>query len=147
MSDPLDTVRNLSPQVGAQPELLERVRNDFMANIIQSPEAAPPRRSRRRWAIPIAAAAVLTTAATAWAVMHDSSNSTAFQCPDNAIIDAVTGDPVLDCANEWRRDNETEPPPMVAYDNGRGVVVVLRKATPCPTSTRPSTPGRSRRRR
>lgn len=141
MSDPLDIVRNLAPQVGAQPELVARVRKDFMATITQSPEAASPKRRRRRWAIPIAAAALLSTAATAWAVMHDSSDSTALQCPGNAIIDAVTGDPVLDCSNEWRRYNETEPPPMVAYDNGRGGVSVLVEGEPVPDGYTPIEPG------
>lgn len=135
MSDPLDTVRDLAPPVGAQPELLERVRNDLMATITQPPQpdaASTPRRTRRRWAIPIAAAAVLTTAAGGWAILHNSSDSTRVQCPDNSVIDAVTGDPVLDCANEWRRNNETEPPPMVAYENGRGGVVVLRESDAVP---------------
>ena len=125
MSDPLDIVRDVAPQVGTQPELLERVRKDFMTTITQSLEAASgPKRTRRRWAIPLAAAAVLSSAA-GWAILHDSSDSTALQCPDNVVIDAVTGDPVLDCSNEWRRDSDTEPPPMVAYDNGQGGVAVL----------------------
>jgi len=135
MSDPLDTVRDLAPPVGAQPELLERVRNDLMATITQPPQseaASTPRRTRRRWAIPIAAAAVLTTAAGGWAILLNSSDSTELQCPDNVVIDAVTGDPVLDCANEWRRDNETEPPPMVAYENGRGGVAVLLEGDAVP---------------
>lgn len=135
MSDPLDTVRDLATPVGAHPELLERVRNDLMATITQPPQsdaASTPRRTRRRWAIPIAAAAVLTTAAGGWAILLNSSDSTGLQCPGNAFIDAVTGDPVLDCANEWRRDNETEPPPMVAYENGRGGVVVLLEGDSVP---------------
>lgn len=135
MSDPLDTVRGLAPPVGAQPDLLERVRNDLMATITQppQPDATPTRRRlRRRWAISIAAAAVLTTAAGGWVILHNSSDSTGVQCPGNLVIDAVTGDPVLDCANEYRRYNETEPPPMVAYDNGRGGVVVLRESDAVP---------------
>ena len=133
MSDPLDLVRELAPAAEHQPELIERVRNDLMATINEtaphhnSPPANPPkgRRVRRRWMIPAAAAIVLTTAAAAWALTRTSADSTTLQCPDNAIIDAVTGDPVTDCSNEWRRSNGTEPPDMVAYDNGNGGVTVL----------------------
>ena len=135
MNDPLDIVRDLAPPVGEQPELLERVRSDLMATFTrpsQSDAISARRRTRRRWAIPIAAAAVLSTVAAGWAILHDTSDSTELQCPGNAVIDAVTGDPVLDCANEWRRYNETEPPPMVAYDNGRGGVVVLRESDAVP---------------
>ena len=142
MRDPLDIVRDLAPQVGAQPELLERVRKDFMATITQSPEAASsPKRRRRRWAIPIAAAAVLSTAAAGWAILHDSSDSTALQCPGSVVIDAVTGDPVLDCSNDWRRYNETEPPSMVAYDDGRGGVAVLVEGEPVPDGYTALEPG------
>jgi len=127
MSDPLDIVRGLIPPVGSQPELLERVRNDLMATITRASRPDPvfaPRRTRRRLAIPIAAAIVLSLTAAGWAVLRDSSDSTDLVCPGNLVIDAVTGDPVLDCANEWRRANGTEPPPMVAFDNGRGGVAV-----------------------
>ncbi len=141
MSDPLDIVRDLAPQVGAQPELLERVRKDFMATITQSPEAVSgPKRRRRRWALPIAAAAVLSTVAAGWAILA-SSDSTALQCPGNVVIDAVTGDPVLDCSNEWRRSNDTPSPPMVAYDNGRGGVVVLVEGDPVPDGYTALEPG------
>jgi hypothetical protein len=143
MSDPLDTVRDLAPPVGAQPELLERVRKDLMATITQPPQsdaASTPRRTRRRWAIPIAAAAVLLVAAAGWAIL-DSSDSTGLQCPGNAFIDAKTGDPVLDCSNEWRHYNETEPPPMVAYDNGRGGVAVLLESDAVPDGYTALDPG------
>jgi len=140
MSDPLDAIRNIAPPAERHPELLERVRNDLMSTI------SPPRaehgapfdgtlsspRVKRRWAIPLAAAVVLTTAASAWAITQYSSDSTAVQCPGNSIIDAVTGDPVADCTNHWRRFNDTDPPAMIAYDNGNGSITVLDAGDPLP---------------
>ncbi len=142
MSDPLDTVRDLAPHVGAQPELLARVRKEFMTTIAQAPQTASgPSRTRRRWTLPIAAAALLSTAAAGWAILHDPSDSTALQCPDNVVIDAVTGDPIVDCSNEWRRHNDTEPPRMTAYDNGLGGVVVLVVGDPVPDGYTELEPG------
>jgi hypothetical protein len=143
MNDPLDVVRQITPPVEASPELLERVRNDLMTTITQSDDqdhhehqepdhqATPrPLRRRRRWVAPVAAAAVLTTAAAGWAALRgDSTTNTTLSCPtpddQTAIVQAVTGDPVVDCAADWRRAYDTEPPPMVAYDDGNGAVAVL----------------------
>lgn len=144
MSDPLDIVQDLAPPVGTKPELLERVRKDLMKTITQPsrPDAGSVlRRTRRRWAAPIAAALLLATAAAGWALLRDISDSTELQCPGNVIIDSVTGDPVLDCSNEWRRSNETEPPPMIAYDNGRGGVVVLPEGDSMPDGYTALDPG------
>lgn len=88
-------------------------------------ETERPRRRRRRWAIPIAAVAVFATAAAGSAVLQDSSSSTTIRCPENTGIDAVTGNPVADCAAAWTGIHGSEPPPMVAYDDGRGGVHVL----------------------
>ena len=140
MSDPLDLVRDLAPMVEHRPELVERVRNDLMATIDQatphhaSTPVGPPdrRRVHRRWASLAAAAVVSTTAAAGWALTRTDADSTAVQCPGNTIIDAVTGDPVIDCSNEWRRSNGTEPPAMVAYDNGNGGVTVLAASDTVP---------------
>lgn len=138
MSDPLDELRNLAPTVDGQPELLEHVRNDLMTIIEREtrsksghPDGLQPRRAKRRWTIPIAAALVATTAAAAYAFTVSSSDSTAVECP-TGIYDAVTGDPVADCSNEWRRANNSEPPAMTAYDNGSGGVTVLLADDPIP---------------
>lgn len=149
MSDPLDLVRDLAPAGEHRPELLERVRNDLMATIDDTtprtdPRSAPTpasRRMRRRWLIPAATAVVLTTAAGTWALTQTSDNSTVVECPDNTIIDSVTGDPITDCANEWRRSNGTQPPVMVAYDNGNGGVSVLLATDPVPDGYTELDPG------
>ncbi len=91
-------------------------------------ETERPRRRRRRWAIPIAAVAVFATATSGWAILQeqDSSSSTTIRCPENTGIDAVSGNPVADCADAWTGIHGSEPvPPMVAYDDGRGGVHVL----------------------
>lgn len=149
MSDPLDLVRDLAPAGEHRPELVERVRNDLMATINdttpRSNERSAPapsgRRVRRRWLIPAAAVLVLTTAAAAWALARTSKDSTTVACPGNSIINAVTGDPITDCANEWRRSNGTQPPAMVAYDNGNGGVTVLLAADSAPDGHTELDPG------
>lgn len=128
MNDPFDLVRQIAPPVEARPDLLERVRSDLMTTITTGAkeETERPRRRRRRWAIPIAAVAVFATAAAGSAVLQDSSSSTTIRCPENTGIDAVTGNPVADCAAAWTEIHGSEPPPpMVAYDDGRGGVHVL----------------------
>lgn len=144
MSDPLDELRSFAPPVDDQPELLEDVRNNLM-NLIERdapttpahPDELHPRRTKRRWVVPIAAALVATTAAATFALTRSSSDSTTLQCPtgiDDAIsvVDAVTGDPVVDCSNVWRRDHNSEPPAMKAYDNGSGGVTVRLAPDPAP---------------
>lgn len=135
MIDPVDVVRQVAPPVEAPPELLERVRNDLMTtiNLSDHNETERPSRRRRRWAIPIAATAVLASAAAGWAAVRgDSSTSTSLQCPGNTYVQAVIGDPVADCADVWRDINGTEPPPMTAYDNGEGGVAVLLEGEAVP---------------
>ncbi|MCP4087258.1 MAG: hypothetical protein GY745_19760 [Actinomycetia bacterium] len=143
MNDPLDAIREVAPPDGRDPELLERVRNDFMKTL-ENTQAAPPkgRRNRRRARmIPIAAVAVLATAAAGVAVLRDSSNTTEVGCPGGSSIDAVSGDPVVDCAGEWRIRHGTEPPAMVAYDNGQGGIVVAVEGDEVPDSFVPLDPG------
>lgn len=143
MIDPVDMVRQVAPPVEAPPELLERVRNDLMTTINRSEHAETkrPSRRRRRWAVPIAAMAVIATAAAGWAAAwRDSPTSIAIECPagpnakpgDIALMNAVTGDPVVDCADSWRRTYRTDPPPMTAYVDGGGNVRVLLDSEPVP---------------
>lgn len=142
MSDPLDVVRDLAPPVDTEAELLERVRNDLMAAIDSSGLTKSPDSThrQRRWVALIAAAVALTTATTTWAVTRNSSNSTTVECP-TGIYAAVTGDPVLDCSNNWRRDNNSEPPAMAAYVNSRAGVVVLLATDTTPNGYAPLQPG------
>src|SRR5262245_23717144 len=150
MNDPVDVVRHVAPAVEPPSALLERVRSDLMTTITESDPipARRPSRRRRRWAVPIAAAAVLATAAAGWAaVRHDSSTNTAIGCPhrdrggNSTFIAAVTGDPVVDCGNAWRDMFGTEPPPMTAYDTGSGGVVVLLDGEPVPDGYTRLAPG------
>jgi hypothetical protein len=46
-----------------------------------------------------------------------------------SIIKAVTGDPVTDCAAEWRPETGTDASPLVAYDNGHGGTEVVAAGT------------------
>ena len=137
MSDPIDIVRVMAPPVAAHPELLDRVRKDLMTTITPTPQQASGRWSLRRRAILIGVAALLSGAAAGWAIFGNVSTFTELQCPENSIIDAVSGDPVQDCANQWRFEHGAEPPAMSAYDNGTGGVVVLIDGDPVPEGYTP----------
>lgn len=147
MTDPLDTLRELAPSVDDDPEILRRVRNDFMTstNTPAHTQDTPPAH-RRRWTLPLAAAVVLATAAAGWAVMGGDTSTTTnlscrFQAQTETIVNARSGDPVQDCADEWRRQKDAEPPAMAAYDNGNGGVVVLLKTEPVPDGYTALEPG------
>lgn len=127
MTDELDHVRDLRPSVSPPSrQLVETERNRLMTIIDREarhePIVSTPR--KRRWLVPLAVVAVLATAAAGYAVTRDVGTTTEVSCPDG-IVDAVTGDPVADCASLWRQQNGTEPPPLVAYDNQRGGIEVV----------------------
>ncbi|HEY7281722.1 MAG TPA: hypothetical protein VID47_09020 [Actinomycetota bacterium] len=95
-----------------------------------APEPNPPRRiRRRRLPILIAAVVVLSGAAVGWAFLTSSARDTvAVECEiqgTDTIIPAASGDPVSDCATQWKRDTGTEAPALAAYDNGLGGITVL----------------------
>lgn len=142
MSDPLETLRSATSPIAADPELLHRVRQDLLATIEKSTatKSVTPKRSHRGWAIGLVAALIVTASTAAWAIVGNSSSTTAVSCP-TGIMDAVTGDPVADCSNEWRRRNTTEPPAMTAYDNGSGGVVVLLASEDTPSGHTALPPG------
>ena len=131
MNDPLHELLTLAPKVDNQPEDLTNLRTDLMnlidhesrSNIDQIGDSGR-RRVRRKWVMPVIAAVLVLSTAAAYAISLSSSESTSVECP-TGIYDAVTGDPVLDCSNEWRRATNSEPPTMIAYDNAQGGVVVL----------------------
>jgi len=144
MSDPLDVVRDLAPLVGDQPGLVNRARTDLMENLIRRSRREAVLRWARRAAVPLAAAALLIAAAVAWVVVQ-AGDQPALRCPDGAAIRPVTGDPVADCAAEWRRSKAQSPPPMTAYDDGRGGVHVLLEGEAAPpgyTALEPGPQGR-----
>lgn len=140
MNDPLTAVKLLAPPGEAHPEILDRVRTDLSALIASSPGSLR-RRRRTRLTVALAAAAVLTMATVALALSFDSSRTTSIRCPGERIIDAVSGDPVLDCREAWRQQEGSEPPAMVAYDNGFGGIDVLVAGEVPPEGYTPLAPG------
>jgi hypothetical protein len=96
--------------------------------------------SKKRWLVPGLAVAVLATAAAGYALTRDVGTTTEVACPDG-IVDAVSGDPVADCADLWRQQNGTEPPELVAYDNQRGVIEVVPADAEIPADWTPLEPG------
>ena len=127
MTDELDRVRALRPSVSAPSrQLVETERNRLMSVIEREShhELDGSKPSKKRWLFPGVAVAALATAAAGYALTRDVDTTTEVACPDG-IVDAVTGDPVADCADLWRQQNGTEPPELVAYDNQRGGIEVV----------------------
>ena len=101
-------------------------------------EPGPARAGRRRFSLAAAVAAVATTVAagTAWAVFGGATDSTATGCyiSENSvlIVDAVTGDPVADCARAWERETGSVPE-LMAYDTGNGGIAVVPRERDVPS--------------
>ena len=115
---------------------------------LSEPTTSPIPRTRvpRRSLVLVATLASVSAGAVAGAVALFSSSSTSLGChtPDGgvAIVDAVTGNPLTDCARIWEQMTGTEAPPLAAYDNGSGGIEVLPADEPAPdgwTSTDPGT--------
>ena len=108
----------------------------------RSPGLRHPGASGRRVRLPVFVGVTLVLAGSAigWAITTTSARDTvSVQCLSargDTIIPAVSGDPVADCAAQWRRDTGSEPPPLVAYDNGHGGITVA-------PADRPALPGAS----
>ncbi len=94
--------------------------------------------------------AVLTTLAIAtagWATgaFTPSGSSTSVACHVGegavTVIDAATGDPVVDCGEEWRDQTGNAPPRLAAYDNGRGRIEVVPAGSDVPDGWMPLDPG------
>jgi hypothetical protein len=108
----------------------------------RSPGLRHPRGAGGRLRLPVfvGVALVLAGSAIGWAITTTTARDTVnVQCLSeggDTIIPAVTGDPVADCAAQWRRDTGSEPPPLVAYDNGHGGITVA-------PADRPALPGAS----
>ena len=141
MADELHLVTELRPQVAApDPVLLTRERDALMTFIADGPAVHRP----RRWLL---AAAILLTAlvgaaAGGWALTRGTEETTEVGCALDrnldsiAVIDASSGDPVADCAAEWRRRHGSAAPPLVAYDNAHGGVQVVPKGLSVPSEWR-----------
>lgn len=139
----MELLRRLRPPVPApDPATVAEQRKVLMTHITQTPNRnappapAPARPRRSRWLLPVVVLASAATAAAGWAAFRsDPETSTAVACGDS-IITSSTGDPIADCAALWRRENGTEPPPLVAYVGpGGGVHVLPEGETPPDGST------------
>ena len=142
MDDEIEILRSLQPRVNPLSSLsLEEKRSELMAVITNLTTGtndlrpvgaglsttAPARRAPRRRAWVAAAAALVTLggSAAAFAVItHDPASTTSVACGD-VFVDAVSGDPVADCADVWRRTKGAEPPPLAAYRTSDGGITVI----------------------
>lgn len=134
MTDNLDAhVRRLSRMTDEQVarHAGTEAREALLERIVAMPTS--PRTSRRwRLRVPIvtgvAIATLAGTAAFGWELLRSDPHETAsLQCDTPgapSIIPSVSGDPVADCAAEWRRQIGSDAPALVAYDNGHGGVEV-----------------------
>jgi hypothetical protein len=139
VNDELDLVRDARPAIsGPSPQLVETERNRLMSVIERESQrdSLRPGRPKKRWAVPGLVVAALATAAAGYALNRELDETTEISCPD-AVIDAVTGDPVADCAALWRQQNGTEPPDLVAYDNQRGGIQVVPAGAEVPAEWTP----------
>lgn len=106
--------------------------------------SARDRVPRRTFAL-AAAIMTLSLVAVGWVVLTSIENSTSVGCHTAdgvvSIADAVTGDPVADCAAVWRQDTGSEPPDLIAYDNGNGGIEVLPEGSDAPSGWQQLEPG------
>lgn len=114
MTDELDRIRDLRPSVSPPSgQLVESERNRLMTIIDGATQQGPrvPAHRRKRWLGPGAAIALLAaTAAAGYSVSRDVGTTTEVSCPD-AIIDAVTGDPLVDAPTSGASRTVRSPRP------------------------------------
>jgi hypothetical protein len=139
--DEIDVIRRMAAE---PPDPDVDARQRIAAPLMERIEAAAPRRKRRAsrsfTVVLVAAAIAITGGAIAWALSNGSARETvSVQClirGNDAIIPAATGDPVADCAANWRRTTGSNPPGLVAYDNGLGgITVMAADEAPLPGAT------------
>ena len=119
-----------STDPGAKHALFEDIMRMAGTTEVRMPPPAPaPRKGLRHGAALAAGFGTVAVAGTAWAVYAATGTTAASGCyiteDSVTIIDAVTGDPVRDCASAWERETGAPPPPLAAYDNGTGGVAVV----------------------
>jgi hypothetical protein len=139
--DEIDLIRRMSAE---PPDPDVDARHRIAAPLMDRIEAAAPRRKRRSsrsvTVVLVAATIGITGGAIAWALSDGSVRDTvSVQClirGNDAIIPATTGDPVQDCAANWRRSTGSNPPELVAYENGLGgITVMAADQAPLPGAT------------
>lgn len=89
----------------------------------------------RRWWLLIPAAAVFTAATTVYALTAapdpaPTGVTCRFDAKTTSIIDAVSGDPTVDCAALWRRTRDSDPPALQAYRIDESVLVLRADDSP-----------------
>ena len=144
-------VRRLARVTDEQVALLAGAegREALLEGIVAMPDPQPaPRRRRRRRVAVVSSALGLTLAASAtigWAVFVSSTrDTTSLQCDidgNPSIVAAMSGDAVVDCAEEWLRQTGSAAPPLLAYDNGHGGILVTPATAAPPAGAKPLPPG------
>jgi len=134
----IDSLRRLAPisDVAAAAVFGTAGREELLDGVTRQPigRARPRSVTRRRsLVLALAVVAAAATAAGAWAVLHGSParETTSVQCligNSDAVIPSTSGNPVRDCAVDYKREFGTAAPRLVAYDNGLGGVTVLPRA-------------------
>jgi hypothetical protein len=145
----IESLRRLAPvaDVEAAAVFGTAGREDLLDGLQQLPigRGARPRpvTRRRRLVVVLAAIAVVATATAAtWAALRGAParETTSVQCLINgsdAVIPSTSGDPVHDCAVDWRREYGSAPPALKAYDNGLGGVTVIPASQQPPKGWKP----------
>ena len=99
--------------------------------------AGKPERRGQRWlrrplVLAVAVLVAIGTATVAWAITRGGAiETTSIDCVIAGVdtgIDATSGDPAADCAEEWQRERGTPAPPLTAYANSYGGVTVLPRS-------------------
>lgn len=134
----IDSLRRLAPVSDPDAAAAFGVdgRESLLAELTSLPfgraRVRPSKRRRRTLVLALALVVACGTAAAAWAILGSpASESTSVECVidgTDTIVPAVSGDPAYDCAVTWKNDLGTEPPPLVAYDNGNGGVTVIPRS-------------------
>jgi hypothetical protein len=106
--------------------------DELLDGVMRLPFDDRPRRvarGRRPLVLVLAVTVIAVATAATWAILRSPAHeTTSIECVIagvDTIVPATSGDPAYDCAVVWRDDSGTEPPPLVAYDNGNGGVTVI----------------------
>jgi hypothetical protein len=103
----------------------------------------PARKRRLRVPIIVGLGVVTAGAATAmgWALTRSAPDVISVNCAitsnSTAGIPAVSGDPIKDCAQEWKKETGHAAPPLRAYVGSSGVTIVQPANRPAPPSATP----------
>lgn len=134
-SDPLDLLKEADPAHRFDLKSIDPAAHTRLRTAIPL-VARPDRRPHRKW--PRLAAATVVVAALAGASYGVISSRLGETEGTNCYLDggilhisSLTGDPVLDCTNEWRHFGMTPPTDLVAFrDDGGAVGVTSRGQVP-----------------